>query len=79
MIIKCVLGIEGHNGPDLMFVKINCSQEQYENGEHYETARQHTEKQSDNKVYWICDENDPCGPALIKLFEWGTASVVTSY
>lgn len=64
------------NGPDFYFCKIECTQEEYDNGEHYELAAEAAlvseAYDPDNVV--VFDEHD--GPAwLFEHFVWSTAPV----
>lgn len=62
--------------PDLYFVIISCSEEQYNNGDHY----QYTELCAMDEGYegpFVCfDENDSAGKALLHLFAWNTSKIV---
>jgi len=67
--IKCaVFSINSNGEPDIFFCKVKCSQEQYDNGEHYEKAKELAEENSYDPVL-ACDENDPAG-AVMQLFVW---------
>lgn len=76
MIVRCVVAGNGMNGPDFYFCKIECTQEEYDNGEHYKLAAEAAlvaeAYDPDNAV--VFDEHD--GPVwLFEHFVWSTASV----
>lgn len=74
-VIRMCVGCQTGNGPDLMFVKVECSQEQYEQGEHYQFAVGWVEENTDGTPCWACDENDP-GKAVIQLCDnWDAVPV----
>ena len=74
-LIKVCVGCESTNGPDLFFVKVECTDEQYENGVHYMIALDWVRENHEvDGPYWVCDENDPA-KAVMDLFNWDTASV----
>lgn len=76
MNIKCIVAATNSNGdPDLFFVIVSCTQEQQEEGEHYEVAKGAAEKQG-YEPYLAYDENDSAGRAMLPLFAWESASVV---
>jgi hypothetical protein len=70
----CVAG-EGSSGPELWFVKVSCTEQQYAEGEHYQAASKWVAEEFDAEVSWACDERDPA-KAVIDLFNWETATVV---
>ncbi len=74
--IRCIVACENALGaPDLFFVKVRATDEQYSNGEHYDVAAATAEVEgyASRIVY---DEFDSAGKAMLKLFKWKTASVV---
>ena len=79
MEIKCIVACHNANGdPDLFFVKVEATQEQIDNDEHYDRAREEAELCG----YDACitsvtfDENDSAGKAMLDMFYWNTASIV---
>lgn len=74
--VKCVVACHNASGePDLFFVKVSCSDDEYSIGDHYEKAEGAACEQGYSGPMVVFDEND--GPkALFKLFDWKTASVV---
>ena len=76
MIVKCVVACHNASGePDLYFCKVNCSEADYEVGEHYEIAEGEATEQGYSGPMVVFDEND--GPkALFDLFVWESASIV---
>lgn len=75
MTIKCVVACTNANGgPDLYFVKVKCKQSEYDEGEHYEMAKESAKLEGYEGPFVVFDEID--GPtALFDLFEWSSASV----
>ena len=76
MDIKCVVACHNASGePDLYFVKVSCSKDEYGNGEHYEKAEASAYQNGYEGSMVVFDEND--GPkALFELFKWESASLV---
>ncbi len=76
MIIKCIVACLNSNGErDLYFVKIKCTEEQYNLGQHYEEAQTSAEEEGYDPAL-VFDENDPGGRAMLPLFAWESASVL---
>lgn len=73
MIVKVVVAAEGFNGPDLYFCKVECTEEQYDNGDHYDVAKSAANENGYEGSMVAFDENDD-PKALFGLFEWETAS-----
>jgi hypothetical protein len=74
--IKCIAAVVNANGEsDFYFAIIQCSQEQYDNGQHYSAMCDAAEKEG-YEFYLAYDENEPAGKALLPLFHWETATVV---
>jgi hypothetical protein len=72
----CVaVGGESCNGPDLVFVIVEATPNQHENGEHYLAAQEFAKEQGLDGPFWCVDHQDPA-KAVLKLFEWKTASVI---
>ncbi len=66
---KCaVFSLNSNGEPDIFFCKIRCSKEQYDQGEHYERAKEAAQENCYEPLL-ACDENDPAGK-VIELFEW---------
>lgn len=78
MIVRCVVAaINGDGEPDLYFVKVECSQDQYDTGIHYEAAEEAADKDGYDPML-AYDEYDPAGTAMMHMFEWDTASLVSA-
>ena len=76
MIVKCIVATRNSFGePDLFFVKVSCSETQYNEGWHYEAAKEKAEDEG-YESYLVYDENDSAGKAMLVLFAWDTASIV---
>lgn len=78
MTVRCVVAaINGDGDPDLYFVKVNCTEDQYLLGIHYDAA----EFAADREGYEAClayDEHDSAGKAMMALFDWNTASEINA-
>jgi hypothetical protein len=77
MIVKCVVaGYTLAGKPDFYFCNVECTKEEFDNGDHYDAAEAEAEANSfaaDNMVAF--DEFD--GPDwLFKYFAWHTATTV---
>jgi hypothetical protein len=73
--IKCVVTCRDANGTPTFFpCVVDCGQEEYDNGEHYECARAMAEDHRYEDPGLVFDEND--GPAWLfeKLFPGWPAS-----
>ena len=75
MIVRCVIAGEGINGPDLWFVKVNVSEEQYDQEEHREIAKRWAEEQGVDELCVVLDEYDN-PKSLFDLFVWESASII---
>lgn len=78
MTIKCIVAAVNASGePDFFFCKVECSKEQYDNGEHYEAAEELAEEEGyEPKLAY--DERDPAGRAMLELLDWRNATIVTA-
>lgn len=74
MIVNMVVAAQGFAGPDLYFCKVECSQEQYDNGEHYDAAHSAAKKNGYDGSMVAFDENDP-PKAMFGLFNWESATI----
>lgn len=75
--IRCI--VVGHNSggePDLLFVKVCCSESEYDEGKHYKAAIEYAESEGYEPGIIAFDENDPAGRAMLPLFAWNTASII---
>jgi len=76
MIVRCVVAAVNSNGePDLYFVKVVCTQEQFDNGAHYEAALQSAEDEGFDPAL-AYDEQDYAGDRMMGLFVWSSATSV---
>lgn len=67
--IRCVLACRNSEGaPDLFPAIVDCTQEQYDNGEHYEAVESSASEAGYEEPYLCFDENDKKN--LIALFDW---------
>lgn len=76
MEIKCVVACRNASGEsDFYFCKVECSEEQYDVGDHYELAEDSAREEGYEGPMVAFDEND--GPDfLFDHFVWESASVV---
>lgn len=67
--IKCVVACHGGDGPTFCYVVVNCTQEQYDDGQHYEVAKDHARDMNFDGPMVVYDEHD--GPDwLFASNEW---------
>lgn len=76
MVVKMVVVVaaQGCDGPDFYFCKVDCSQDQYDCGYHYEVAKKAAKDYGYELPMVAFDELDP-PKALFSLFNWESASV----
>lgn len=75
-IIRCVVSTLNSNGsPDFYFVRVRLTEEEYNDGAHYEAAKNDAEANG-YEAYLAYDEQDIAGVKLMDLFDWTTASLV---
>lgn len=74
--LRCIVACEGTNGPDLYFVKVQATQAEYDNGNHYTAAEKAALEEGYERPMVAFDERDPGGRAMLGLFEWDSASIV---
>lgn len=72
MIIKCLVAGQGCDGPELIPIKVSCSQDEYDNGQHYEAAKDYVDL---DDIHWVCDENDPASD-VFDSFYWNNAPLI---
>lgn len=77
LIIRVVVAGYGCDGPDLYPCKIRCTAAQYDEGEHYDVAKQSAEDAALEGTMVAIDEYDP-PKKLFTLFDWDKAPVVTA-
>jgi len=78
MIVKCVVACNDVNGPNFYFVKVDCTEEQYDNGDHYQAAEDIIQENYEvDGPYWVCDENDNNVKFLFDHFNWDTADLTS--
>ena len=74
--IKCIVSCINSNGePDLYFIVIECSEDQYDNGDHYDAAKGQCEEDG-YEPYLAYDENDAAGNSMLPLFIWESATIL---
>jgi hypothetical protein len=76
MIVRCmVAAINSSGDADFYFVKVDCSEEQYELGEHYDAAENQAVKEGyETKLTF--DEFESAGKAIVDHFEWDSATTI---
>lgn len=76
MQVKCVIAATSASGsPDFGFCIVEVTKKQYDEGLHYETAKQWAADHDYEKPFVVFDMND--GPSfLFERFVWESASVV---
>ena len=74
--VMCVVACHNAQGePDLAFVKVRCTQSQYDEGDHYIAAEQWARDDNYEPPFVVFDEAD-APAALLTMFVWESASVV---
>jgi len=77
MIIRTIIACTNANGePDLTFVKVTCTQEQFDAGYHYELAEIWALGEGYEGPFVAFDEYDRAGETMLKLFVWKSASLI---
>jgi hypothetical protein len=67
--IKCAVFCNNSQGePDIFFCQLKATEEEFENGEHYDAAEELAVK-GGYEPHLACDENDPAG-AVMQLAVW---------
>lgn len=73
---KCIVSCINSNGDsDLYFIVIECTEEQYNIGEHYDAAKAQCEEDG-YEAYLAYDENDAAGNSMLPLFNWDSANIL---
>lgn len=76
MVIKCVFAATNASGsPDFGFVKVECTDSQYELGEHYDTVKEWA-KHNDYEAPIIVFDEQEAPNWLLERFVWDSASVI---
>ena len=69
--VRCVVACHDANGePNFFFCVVKISEEEYENGVHYDMAAEAAEADGYEGPFVIYDENDPPGEWLFAHFAW---------
>lgn len=79
MIVKMFVACENCEGPTFFFCNVSCSQSEYEEGEHYEVAKNVAMTEGYQTPMVAFDENDKAGKAMLDKFQWDTAKTFSSY
>ncbi len=75
--IKCAVACTNSNGePDFYFVTVKCTDEQYENGDHYDRAKEEAEE-AGYDPFLVYDENDPYSAKIMSMTIWKDNNVVS--
>lgn len=75
MVCKMVVAATNAGGePDLYFCKVDCAEQDYQLGWHYEAAKNAAKDNGYEGEMVAFDENDPPKP-LFNLFNWDSATV----
>lgn len=77
MIIKCVVACMTTEGADFYFCKVKCTQEEYDDGVHYEVAEDGACIDGFERPMVTFDENDGVD-WLFEHFVWASADVIDS-
>lgn len=71
-----VAGMNANGEPDFYFVKVQGTNEQIAEGEHYERAEREAEAEGYEGPFVGFDENDSAGAAILDCFTWKSASCI---
>lgn len=75
--IRCVVACFDASGkPDFFCCTVECTEQEYEIGEHYTCAKQFTEEQGYGKPMVVFDENDGPEWLFTKLWSMGEEVLV---
>ena len=73
--IKCIVASYNANGePDLYFCQVLCTQEQFDNGDHYDCAIKCAKDNGYEGDGIAFDEFDNAGKTMLGLFCWESLS-----
>ena len=76
-LVKVMVACSNASGePDFYFVKVRCTQEQYDNGDHYDAAKDAASERDYEGAMVAFDENDSAGKAMLPLFVWESAGII---
>ena len=77
MILRCMVAAvnEKSGEADFYFVKVNCTKQQYNLGEHYDAAERQAEKEGYEPKLTF-DEFETAGKAMLDHFAWDSATMV---
>jgi hypothetical protein len=76
-LVKCAVGFQGTDGPNLAFVKVLLEKEEYENGDHYDAAKEFVRGDLDGDgPMWVVDEHDPAYDVLGLCEDWAKVKTV---
>lgn len=78
MVLKCLVACEGIDGPQLVPVRVECNNAQYENGMHYVSAANWASEEDFDGPMVVMDERDPVNKAVFDAFDWESADIISS-
>jgi len=68
--IRCIIACTNSNGePELAHTTVNCTEEEIENGEHYDVAKEQVEDQGYENPCWATDEDNSVTSHLFPTHE----------
>ena len=70
-----VAALNANGEPDFFYCKVSCTDEQYDNGDHYVLAESLAVKEG-YEPRLSFDENDSAGKAILEHFVWESAQTV---
>lgn len=75
VVSRMVVAATNANGePDFFFTGVTCSRTQYQNGEHYDFAKEIAKESGYESPMVAYDEFNSAGKAMMPLFTWGSCS-----
>jgi hypothetical protein len=76
MIVRCmVAAINASGDADFYFVKVDCSEDQFNLGKHYDAAENKAIKE-DYEPKLTFDEFESAGTIIVDHFEWDSATII---
>lgn len=77
IIVRMIVAGLDDDGPDLFFVKIRCTPADRDEGVCYDAAKSWADGEGYGGPFVAFDESDAAGRAMLSLFVWDGASVIT--
>lgn len=76
-LVRMVVACQGEDGPDFYFCKLRVLAADRDSGVCYDAAKSQADSEGYGGPMVAYDETDAAGDALLPLFQWEAASVIT--